>query len=105
MPLRCRRGANFALIRLAKISGDDLRVRADLVRWTVSNLAAVIEDDDAVRDVHHDPHVVLDYGRKIADGPPDEARASPEVIAAYLGEPDHGEVGAAPATLRRSVAM
>ena len=29
--------------------------------------------------------VVLDYGRKIGDGPPDEVRANHEVIAAYLG--------------------
>jgi len=29
--------------------------------------------------------VVLDYGKKIGDGSPDEVRANPEVIAAYLG--------------------
>ncbi len=29
--------------------------------------------------------VVLDYGKKIGDGSPDEVRGNPEVIAAYLG--------------------
>jgi branched-chain amino acid transport system ATP-binding protein len=30
-------------------------------------------------------HLVVDYGRKIGDGPPAEVRDLPEVIAAYLG--------------------
>jgi branched-chain amino acid transport system ATP-binding protein len=33
--------------------------------------------------------VVLDHGRKIAEGLPDEVRCNEEVIAAYLGKPTH----------------
>jgi len=29
--------------------------------------------------------VVLDYGKKIGDGTPQEVRENPDVIAAYLG--------------------
>jgi branched-chain amino acid transport system ATP-binding protein len=47
---------------------------------------ALIEHDMGVVMDISDRVIVLDYGRKIADGLPDVVRRSPEVVAAYLGE-------------------
>jgi branched-chain amino acid transport system ATP-binding protein len=74
------------------MAGMNVEEKEDMCRFILDvndefgTTVALIEHDMAVVMDISDRVVVLDYGRKISDGPPDEVRANPEVIAAYLGE-------------------
>ena len=60
-----------------------------LRRLAADGLAICLVEHDMslVMDVCETVHV-LDYGRTIAVGPPDQVRADPAVIEAYLGTPE-----------------
>ena len=52
-------------------------------------VVVIDHDIDVIMDIS-DRVVVLDFGRKIAEGTPDEVRNDPAVIDAYLGRPREG---------------
>jgi len=56
-----------------------------ILRDGVNCIVLVEHDMGVVMDIA-DRIIVLDFGRKIAEGTPDEIRTNPEVISAYLGK-------------------
>ena len=73
------------------MAGMNVEEKEDMCRFILdvndefgTTIALIEHDMGVVMDIS-DRVAVLDYGRKIADGPPDTVRASQDVIDAYLG--------------------
>ena len=73
------------------MAGMNVEEKEDMCRFILDlndefgTTIVLIEHDMGVVMDLSDRVVVMDYGRKIGDGPPDEIRANQDVIDAYLG--------------------
>jgi branched-chain amino acid transport system ATP-binding protein len=73
------------------MAGMNVEEKQDMCRFVLDvndefgTTVVLIEHDMGVVMDISDRVVVLDYGRKIGDGTPDEVRSNPDVIRAYLG--------------------
>ena len=73
------------------MAGMNVEEKQDMCRFILdvndefgTTIVLIEHDMGVVMDIS-DRVVVLDYGKKIGDGAPDEVRSNPDVIAAYLG--------------------
>src|SRR6266849_10774723 len=77
---------------VSEICLDDLGVRTDIVRRSLGDLLPHVEHGHPVRDVHHDPHVVLDQDDGRAPFLVDVEDEAGHVFLLLVVAPSHGLV-------------